>query len=58
MSETITLRGEMVEILGPKPDDWTGLGRTYDDAILVCYPDGEVGAVPREQIEEARKRAN
>lgn len=46
MSETYaTVRGERVEILGPKPDGWEGLGDAIGDT-LVRYPDGEIGAVP------------
>lgn len=44
--------GELVAVIGPKPDGWQGLGQTYPDAVLVRYPptasapSGEVGAVP------------
>jgi hypothetical protein len=47
-----TVRGERVTVLGPKPEDWTGLGRTIPEGVLVCYPDGEVGAVPESALSE------
>lgn len=45
------VRGEQVKLLGPKPPDFTGLGATTG-AVLVQYPDGELGAVQPEDIEE------
>jgi len=45
------VRGEEVEVLGPKPDDWSGLG-DRDGNTLVRYPDGEVGAVSESDIDE------
>lgn len=50
-----TVSGEPVEVLGPKPEGWTGLGQTYVDAVLVRYPDGEIGAVPRGMLKDAPK---
>jgi hypothetical protein len=50
--------GELVRVIGPKPDGWRGLGQYYDDAVLVEYPptsacpEGEIGAVPREWVQE------
>jgi hypothetical protein len=45
------VRGERVEVLGPTPKGWTGLGGSYHrDAVLVRYPDGEVGSVPTWQL--------
>jgi hypothetical protein len=45
------VRGEVVEILGPKPEDFTGLGHLNGD-VLVRYLDGEIGAVGAEDIIE------
>jgi hypothetical protein len=49
-----TVRGEPVEIIGPKPGAWTGLGHR-DGEILVRYPDGEVGAVRETDIRGHRE---
>jgi hypothetical protein len=46
------VRGEPVEIVGPKPPGWSGLNAAGGD-VLVRYPDGEVGAVDFEDIDEA-----
>ena len=47
-----TVRGEPVEILGAKPQGFTGLGHLNDD-ILVRYPDREEGCVALSDISEA-----
>ena len=50
----VPIRGELCEVIGPKPADWGGLGATTrPPATLVRYPDGEVGAVPNHFIEDA-----
>ena len=46
------VRGEDVTILGPKPNDYTGLGYLNGE-VLVLYPDGETGAVKLSAIQEA-----
>lgn len=45
-----SVRGELVLILGPKPDDFDGLNAANGDT-LIRYPDGEVGAVKRTDIQ-------
>lgn len=53
-----TVRGETVTVLGPTPDDWTGLGQANtNDAMLVRYPDGEIGSVPKPMIEPLKTEA-
>lgn len=48
------VRGEVVVIIGPTPDDWSGLGSGIkgEGALLVQYPDGEVGSVHKSDIDE------
>lgn len=48
-NEVGVVGGEPVDVIGPMPDDFTGLGYQTGDT-LVRYPDGEIGAVRRAKI--------
>lgn len=51
MTRWAEIGGERVEVLGPKPEGWKGLGESLPNAVLVRYPptgalpEGEIGAV-------------
>jgi hypothetical protein len=50
---TASVRGETVTVLGPRPANWTGLGASEPDpAMLVEYPEGEIGAVRQSALGE------
>lgn len=55
MTVIYKVRGEVVTVIGPKPDGFVGLASTIEGAdTLVRYPDGEVGAVPKKEIKEVK----
>lgn len=52
------VRGELVAILGPRPDGYAGLGAgDLTCTVLVEYPDGEIGCVRESDIYEGRSPA-